>query len=378
MGEAEIGSTQVDTAERRTELLSMLAHELRNPLAPIRNSAELLRSLCTDPRQMQAIELIGRQVVHMTRLLDDLLDAARLDHGLVVLRRQNVEFDVIVRDALDAVQQMVGQRRQSLVVSLLAANVRLSCDPTRLLQVLQNLLNNANRFTPEGGTLYLKTQVVEGELVIEVADNGEGIEQALLPRIFNVFSQGHQPLHRPHGGLGMGLAIARNVVEMHGGTITAHSEGQGRGSRFVVRLPIELELDDTRRRAAANESTVTAVRVLIVDDNQLVAMSMGECFSERGFDVSIAGSAESALLMVDEFRPHAAVLDIGLPGMNGVELARELRSRYADLVLVAVSGYSPGTVANGDPALFSEYLQKPASPERIAAGLESKLSQLRQ
>jgi signal transduction histidine kinase len=234
--------TGPEVAEAPPEFLSVLAHELRNPLAPIRNGTELLRSICSEPRQQYVVEMISRQVVHLTHMLDDLLDVARLRRGLVTLRKQPVDVALIVEQALEAIRPAIDARQQSLLVSLPAEAVQMYCDPVRLVQVLQNLLDNANRFTARGGAISLQAEVADPYLIFHVVDNGSGIDPTLLPRLFNVFAQGAQPMHRPEGGLGLGLAIARNLVEMHGGTISAFSAGRGQGSRFTVRLPIEQPL----------------------------------------------------------------------------------------------------------------------------------------
>lgn len=357
---------------REPEVIAVLAHELRNPLAPIRNGAELLRTLCSDPRQVQVVDMMSRQIVHLTRLLDDLLETARLRRGLVTLHRQSIDVGSIIQDALDAIRPAIDARRQNLLVSLPANAVRMHCDSTRLVQVLQNLLDNANRFTMDGGTLWLKAEVEGDELIFEISDDGEGIDPQLLPRLFNVFAQGEQPLHRPRGGLGVGLAICRNVVEMHGGTISAQSLGRGRGSQFTVRLPIELPLDEPTQ-AAANAGSIDGVRALVVDDNELIAMSLGQYLEYRGYQVTTAHSGEAALSAVDEFPPHVAVLDIGLPGIDGFEVARRLKVRFPSVVLIAVSGYSWDMLRNPDATLFSRYLAKPASPERIAAVIDDEL-----
>jgi CheY-like chemotaxis protein len=354
------------------EVLAVLAHELRNPLAPIRNGAELLRTICTDARQVQVVDMMSRQIVHLTRLLDDLLETARLRRGLVTLHRQSIDVGSIIRDALDAVRPAIDARRQNLLVSLPATDVRMHCDSTRLVQVLQNLLDNANRFTAAGGTLWLKAEVVGEALVFEVSDDGQGIDPALLPRLFNVFAQGEQPLHRPLGGLGVGLAIARNVVEMHGGTISAHSLGRGRGSQFTVRLPIESPVAESSH-AAANAGCIEGVRALVVDDNELIALSLGQYLEHRGYHVTTAHSGEAALCTVAQFSPHVAVLDIGLPGIDGFEVARRLKASFPAIVLIAVSGYSWDMLPNGDASLFAKYLSKPASPERIVAAIEAEL-----
>jgi CheY-like chemotaxis protein len=355
-----------------SQALAILAHELRNPLAPIRNGAEVLRTICTDPRQVQVVEIMSRQIVHLTRLLDDLLETARLRRGIVLLQRQSVDVGSIVQDALDAIRPAIDARRQTLVVSLPATPIQMNCDPTRLVQVLQNLLDNANRFTAEGGALRLKAEVVASELVLEVSDNGEGVDPALLARLFNVFTQGEQPLHRPQGGLGVGLAIARNIIEMHGGTIGASSEGRGLGSQFVIKLPIEQSHADVAT-FAANATSLHAVRTLVVDDQPLIVATLAQYLETRGYLVTVAESGAAALKAVEDVEPRVAVLDIGLPDMNGFELARQLRERFPAIVLIAVSGYSWDMLRDPDPGLFARYLAKPISPATIASTIEFEL-----
>lgn len=261
-------SDAADVSQPPPAFLATLAHELRNPLAPIRNGTELLRSICSDPRQLQIVEMISRHVVHLTRLLDDLLDAARLRRGQLTLRKQSVDVATIVEQALDVVRPSIDASKQSLLVALPAEPVQMHCDPVRLVQVLQNLLHNANRFTAAGGSISFKAEITGGELVFQVADNGVGIDPALLPQLFNVFSQGEQQINRPKGGLGLGLAIARNLVEMHGGTIMAESAGRGHGSHFVVRLPIE------------TRASISAAPALLSDERE-------RCAGVRPFDQAI-------------------------------------------------------------------------------------------
>ncbi len=364
-------------AQAEPQVLAMLAHELRNPLAPIRNGTELLRSICSDPRQLQVVEMISRQVVHLTHLLDDLLDAARLQRGLLTIKKQTVDVAAIIEQALEAVRPAIDARKQNLLVSLPATSVRMHCDPVRLVQVLQNLLDNANRFSEDGGAISVRAEVADRQLVFEVADNGTGIEPSLLPRLFNMFAQGEQPLQRPKGGLGLGLAIARNLVEMHGGAIDARSAGLGQGSRFTVRLPLEEPPAESNVARGADSVKAVSYRILIIEDNDIVAMSLEQYLSHRGHEVMTAGSGEIGLTVAEQFRPHAVILDIGLPGMNGFEVARRLRSAAssAGTVLIAVSGYSPEMVRGADTSLFARYLSKPAFPGTILSTIEETLKE---
>lgn len=355
--------------------LSMLAHELRNPLAPIRNATEVLRSLCADPRQAQAIDIIGRQVVHLTHLLDDLLDAARLRRGVLTLQLQTVDVGALAEQALETVRATLDARRQNLFVSLPVEPVLMRCDPVRLVQVLQNLLDNATRHTPEGGAIALQLSVTD-RLRVEVSDTGAGIAPELLPRLFNVFAQGEQQLHRPRGGLGLGLAIARNLVEMHGGTISAHSAGTGRGSRFVVELPIEGALQ--ARAAETMTETNTPRRILVIDDHEDIRRSLADFLSLRGNTVVVAADGAAGIILAQSFKPDAAIIDIGLPGANGFEVAQRLRElqETAGAVLIAVTGYSlqqfPELAAR---SAFDHYLLKPTAPETLLALIERSLKE---
>jgi two-component system CheB/CheR fusion protein len=373
--ESAVGSD----VDPQPELLAMLGHELRNPLAPIRNSAQLLRSLCTDPRQLQAVEIISRNVVHLTRMLDDLLDAARLKRGAFVLKKQTVDIAVIVGEMLEDVRPAIDSHRQSLLISLPATAVQMYCDPIRLGQILFNLLDNANRYTPDGGTITLRATTVDQELLIEVADDGAGIDPNLLPRLFNVFAQAPQPLDRSQGGLGLGLAIARNLAEMHGGTLEAESAGIGAGSRFTLRLPIgsgEKELASDAGVPSKTFVSGSSARVLIVEDNVDIASTLEMVLTELGFATMTARTGEQGLEMAERFLPEVVLLDIGLPGINGFEVAQSLRKnpRMAAAILIAMSGYGLDTLRDKTAHLaFQHYLVKPIAPLSVATLIASEL-----
>jgi CheY-like chemotaxis protein/two-component sensor histidine kinase len=363
--------------ELSPEYLAALAHELRNPLAPIRNSAELLRSICSDPRQIQAVEMIVRQVVHLTRMLDDVLDATQLRRGLVSLTKQSVDVAAIADQALEAIRPAIDARRQSLLVSLPAESLQMLCDPVRLVQVLQNLLDNASRYTAEGGAISLEVAVRGERLVMEVADNGAGIDPEVLPRLFNVYAQTPTPQARPKGGLGLGLVIARNLVEMHGGTITAESAGVGQGARFTVKLPLEGNpVDSASGEKVTTPTSGTMHRVLIIDDQEDVGVSLASFLSAKGYAVATAKTGEAGVAAAREFKPDAAIIDIGLPGMDGFDVARVLRTmpECAAALLIAVSGYSMKTFRASEAYLaFRHYLLKPTNPATILAILERTL-----
>jgi CheY-like chemotaxis protein len=363
------------------ELLAMLGHELRNPLAPIRNSAALLRSLCSDPRQLQAVDIISRNVVHLTRMLDDLLDAARLRRGTFTLRKQSVDIAVIVHEVLQDVKAAIDARRQNLHISLPAAPVQMQCDPVRLAQILLNLLNNATRYTPDGGSISLSASAVENELLVVVADNGAGIDPKLLPQLFNVFAQAPQPLDRSRGGLGLGLAIARNLAEMHGGTITVESPGLGQGSRFLLRLPIGKVAGDQADAAVpgpdTRQTTLASRRVLIIEDNPDIALSLSLALTEFGYATVTAPSGERGLEVAEQFLPEVVLVDIGLPGMDGFDVALRLRQLPAltNLLVVALSGYDPVLFPEGTAeVVFDHYFTKPTEPNAVVAFINSALA----
>jgi CheY-like chemotaxis protein/two-component sensor histidine kinase len=386
MGEDQItpqppALTEPGEVPAQPELLAMLGHELRNPLAPIRNSAALLRSLCSDPRQLQAVDIISRNVVHLTRMLDDLLDAARLRRGTFTLKKQRVDIAAIVHDVLEDVKPAIEARRQNLHISLPEAPVQMQCDPVRLSQILLNLLNNANRYTPEGGSISLTASKVHNELLIEVADNGAGIDQKLLPQLFNVFAQAPQPLDRSRGGLGLGLAIARNLAEMHGGTITVESPGPGQGSRFRLALPLgDATTEPAERsvaRADARPTAVTPRRVLIIEDNPDIALSLSLALTEFGYAAITAASGERGLEVAEQFLPEVVLVDIGLPGIDGFDLALRLRQLPAlpSLLVVALSGYDPTLFPDGSAeVVFDQYFTKPADPKAVVDFINTSLA----
>lgn len=356
-------------ADLNPEYLAALAHELRNPLAPIRHCAELLRTICSDTRQVQAVDMIVRHVVHLTRMLDDVLDASQLRRGLVALKKQAVDVAALAEQALEAVRPAIDARRQSLLVSLPAESLHMVSDPARLVQVLQNLLDNASRYTAVGGAISLTVSVKDGRLCMEVADNGAGIAPDILPRLFNVYAQPSPAHGQPRGGLGLGLVIARKLVEMHGGTITAESGGIGQGARFTVKLPLDEATHDVFPRAQEPASS-DMHRVLIIDDQEDIGVSLASFLSAKGYAVATARTGEAGVLAARKFKPDAAIVDIGLPGMDGFDVALALRAmpESTNALLIAVSGYSMKTFRSAEAySVFKHYLLKPTNPATIAA-----------
>jgi CheY-like chemotaxis protein/two-component sensor histidine kinase len=307
----------------RTEFLAVLGHELRNPLAALRSGVEVLRTEGA-PAAEQAAGVLERQLRQLTGLVDDLLDAGRVTRGRLELRRQAVDLAEVVARAVEAARPLAAARGQRREVALPPGPSVLEGDPVRLVQVFTNLLHNAAKYTDPGGHIALSAAWAGGEAVVRVRDNGMGIAPALLPRLFEPFVQGDRSAARSQGGLGIGLALVRRLVELHGGAVEAHSAGVGRGSEFVVRLPLRPPPPPPAPPPAAPAPAAPARRVLVVDDNADAALMLA-LLRARGHDVRSAHNGPAALEEAVTFRPEAVVLDIGLPGMDGYEVARRLR-----------------------------------------------------
>jgi PAS domain S-box-containing protein len=328
---------------RKNEFLAMLAHELRNPLAPISNAARALRMGSVEGEAVHsASEMLDRQVGQMARLVEDLLDMSRITRGKIELRKERVELAPIVDQAVEAVRTLYRSMSQELTVTLPPHPVHLVADPTRLAQVVGNLLNNACKFTDKGGHVWLTIEQDGEQAVIRVRDNGIGIDAEQLPRLFEMFAQVDTSLERSRDGLGIGLTLVKTLVEMHGGTVDVHSDGLGRGSEFVVRLPVLMETPEPLPQAAAGEP-MPAVRrrVLIVDDNEDGAESLAMLLQLGGHETHKAYDGIEAIDAAERFRPDAVLLDIGLPGLNGYEVCRRIREEPwgKGMVLVALTGW---------------------------------------
>jgi PAS domain S-box-containing protein len=347
----------------KDEFLAMLAHELRNPLAPIRNAIELLNAGVDTETADWAKTLMQRQVQHMVRLVDDLLDVSRVMQGKIQLKKEIIDLRSAVDHALEEVRPAIDAQEQEFSVSLPPNPVWVQADPVRLSQVVSNLLNNASKYTDRRGRVGLEVGVKQGQVIITVRDSGIGIEPHMLNRVFAPFTQVANSLDRSRGGLGIGLALVRSLVEMHGGTVTAHSGGLGRGSEFVVRLPVETRKQE-RDASSGKPAAIVAKRVLVVDDNQGAAQSMGLLLGKLwGHEVQLAYDGIDALDRIREWRPDVVLLDIGLPGMNGYEVARRARSIPGGdaILLVALTGY--GQAEDRRKSLesgFDDHLVKPA------------------
>ena len=365
-------------ADRKSEFLAMLAHELRNPLAPILNALELMRLRPADSAaSARAREIAVAQIWHLTRLVDDLLDVSRITHGRIQLRTEIVDLAQVVNQAVESVRPLNDTRGQERVVSLPPEPVRLEADPTRLVQVLSNLLNNAMKYTDDGGRIELTAERDGQEVVLRVRDTGIGMAPELLPRVFDLFTQGERGLDRSQGGLGIGLTMVRCLVEMHGGRVTAHSDGLGRGSEFIVRLPVLPEAPQCPEDApqAPQKSDISpSRRVLVVDDSISTAESMAALLQLEGHEGRVAFDGPKALELAATFHPEVVLLDIGMPGMNGYQVAKQLRQMpgLEQTLLVAITGYGQEEDRRRSrEAGFQLHLVKPV---RLSAVLELLVS----
>jgi PAS domain S-box-containing protein len=359
---------------RKDEFLAMLAHELRNPLAPIRNAVQLMKLLGPEePNLRRARELIDRQVVHLARLVDDLLDVSRITRGKIKLHKEPLELATVIARAVEASRPLIEERRHALAVSLPPNPVPLLGDATRLAQVFSNLLNNAAKYTEQGGQIGLTVETDGGAAVVRVRDSGVGISPELLPRVFDLFVQGDRSLARSEGGLGIGLTLVKSLVEMHGGTVEAFSDGPGRGSEMRVRLPV---LEGRRGQgpgpapAGAARTRTASRRVLVVDDQADAAESLAMLLRAEGHEVRTAPDGAAALEAARAYHPEVILLDIGLPRMDGYEVARRIRAQAGleDVVLVAVTGYGQEEDRRRAAAAgFDAHLVKPADLAALLA-----------
>jgi len=367
---------------RKNEFLAMLAHELRNPLAPIRSSIQILRMIgSTDPKVRWSQDVIERQVQQMARLVDDLLDVSRITRGKIALQTEPVDLASVVTHALETSRPLIEQRRHELSLTLPDREVQVAADPVRLAQVVANLLNNAAKYTMEGGHIWLSAARESSEAVIRVRDSGLGIPKDMLASIFDLFTQVDRSLDRSQGGLGIGLTLVRQLVEMHEGTVQAFSSGPNQGSEFVVRLPV---LTESPSPEPSSNGALKALepnptrRVLVVDDNVDAAETLGLVLRFSGHDVRWVNNGPIALEVAEEFLPEAMLLDIGLPGMDGYEVARLVRQLpgLENILLVALTGY--GGEEDRRRALeadFDAHLVKPVDADdlpRVLAHIPQK------
>ena len=367
-----------DAGRRMDEFMAMLAHELRNPLAPIRNAVQVMRMFkLGDPKLEWCRDVVDRQVEHLARLVDDLLDVNRVTTGKILVLREPADLAAAIERAVESSMPLVSVRKHSLEVSMPKQPIRVEGDLMRLGQVFLNLLNNAAKYTPEGGRIRLRVTVEDGHAVVKVSDNGVGIPPELLPRIFDLFVQGSRSLDRSEGGLGIGLTLVREIVRLHGGTIHAASAGSGLGTELTVRLPL---LVPGRERNATltpqpHGAGASPRRVLVVDDNRDAAASMALLLRSSGHEVETADDGPGALARVREFKPDAVLLDIGLPGMSGYEVATRLRATAGPTppTLIAITGYAQtDDRKRALEAGFHHHLVKPVNFEVLNALLCSE------
>ena len=366
-----------DADRRKDEFLATLAHELRNPLAPIRQAALISKApAATDAQKRWSHDVIDRQVQHMSLLLDDLLDISRVTRGTLALRMQSTELATVIESAVETARPTIDTKRHNLAMDIPEEPVHFTADPLRVAQVLSNLLTNAAKYTDPEGEIRI-TACCEGEnVVIRVTDSGIGISAAALPRVFNMFSQVHSNTDRSEGGLGIGLSLAKGLIELHGGTIEADSAGLGCGSEFTVRLP-------WRTTPGKSQNTAPSVippqparqrRILIADDNRDSAETLAALLRMEGHEVTSVHDGPVALSVFSELKPDVALLDIGMPGLTGYEVARKMRQSgpKVPLTLIAITGWGQDIdKERAFAAGFDHHLTKPVDPQRLVELLKS-------
>ncbi len=367
-----------DADRRKNEFLAMLAHELRNPLAPIRNAVHLMQGSEVSPTTMNwARDVIGRQADHMSRLIDDLLDVSRIVQGKVVVKPEKLSLSTVVERTVEATAPSMASRHQTLDVVLPREAIVLNGDAVRLAQVLSNLVNNASKFSGPNTTIALHAAMDAGQIKISVKDQGAGIEPAFLPHIFDLFAQADQSLDRSQGGLGIGLTLVKHLVEQHGGTVVARSEGSGKGAELCVSLPAEIAAHgslpvETSAPGHISPSSQVRGRVLVVDDLVASAETLMALLEMEGYEVQLAHEGITALKIAESFKPDVVLLDIGLPGMNGFEVAMRMRNLpgLRDALLIALTGYGEAeSRSRSEQAGFDFHMVKPADVDLLLSML---------
>jgi PAS domain S-box-containing protein len=365
-----------DADRRKDEFLALLAHELRNPLAPIRYALAANKKEGRAPEQQKrAEEVIERQVTHMSRLLDDLLDVSRITRGTLELKKSPTELTLIVGSAIETARPILDSKHHTLALDLPKQAVQLDADPVRLAQVFSNILINAAKYTDPGGRIQLRATQRGGELVVAICDNGIGISEDMKPRLFTLFSQAQSAMGRSEGGLGVGLSLVRGLVSLHGGTVDAFSEGAGKGSEFIVRMPVGTQSERPDSEAAADAPVPGAgLKILVVDDSRDAADTCAILLELSGHHVQTAYTGQRALELAESFCPHVLLLDIGLPDLDGYQLARKIRATSwgRRAVLIAVTGW--GQEADRRRAFeagFDHHLTKPIAAETVESLMQS-------
>ena len=358
----------------RDEFLAMLAHELRNPLAPMANALHIMRMLKTeDPTALKSIQILERQVAHVVRMVDDLMDVARLERGKVVLKRTRVELNGVVSSAVESCLHAAQQRGHHVSVRFGVDALPVDGDAVRLEQIVCNLVNNAAKFTPRPGEIVVSTRVEDGFALLTVEDPGVGFQPGVAEHLFDPFLQVNPTLERSAGGLGLGLTIVRRLAELHGGAVHAASDGPGKGSRFVVRIPLALGDVETPKEPERPRVEARRRRIVVIEDNPDIRETLRMLLDLWGHEVAMAGDGRSGVERVLQDRPDVALIDVGLPGMSGYDVARAIRGSLpeGEIRLIAVTGY--GQPSDRELALqagFDTHLLKPISPsvlERLLA-----------
>ena len=365
----KLGELALRGADRRKdEFLATLSHELRNPLAPIRTAVELMRLARTDPDIVErARATIERQLLHLVRITDDLLDVARITQNRIELKRARIDLREVVQSAVEAARPMIDAQGLTLTLDIPARPVWIDADATRLGQAFSNLLNNAAKYTERGGQVRVFAGATDGTATVSLADTGLGIPSEMLPRIFEMFTQLHAHREHAQGGLGIGLTLAKRLVELHGGTIEARSQGPGLGSQFDVRLTVASSIDEAAAQGERSRPASGICRVLVADDNPDAAEMMLLMLQFNGHDVRVAADGLQAIALAEEFEPQIAFLDIGMPHMDGYEAARAIRDRLGPRVtLVALTGWGQDEdKRRAREAGFDHHLTKPPEPEML-------------
>jgi signal transduction histidine kinase len=361
--------------QRKNEFLATLAHELRNPLAPLRNGLEVMRLAGTDSKMAErARAMMERQLGQMVRLVDDLLDVSRVSHGKIELRREEVDLAAVLRNAIETSQPVMDERGHEFTADIPAAKITIHGDLARLAQVFSNLLNNAARYTPSGGRVSLEVKPLDREVAVTVRDNGLGISRDMLSRVFEIFTQVDRSIERTQGGLGIGLSIAKRLVEMHGGTIELASEGLGKGSAFTVRLPARIEGSASGGESTRVPDAPRRRRILVADDNHDAATTLAMILEMLGNEVRVAHDGEEAVSVAASFHPDAILLDIGMPRLDGYGACERIRllPGTSATFIVALTGWGhDDDKERARAAGFDRHLVKPVDPAQLQAILDA-------
>ena len=362
---------EAEAANRaKDRFLALLAHELRNPLAPILTAAVVIRRTGAPPAIDRSLGIVERQTRHLARLLDDLLDVSRITRGMVELRREPVALERALREALEAARPLVEEMEHTVSLSLPPTSLHVWADPTRLEQILVNVLNNAAKYTPRKGRITVSAIEEDGEALVRVSDTGIGISSEMLPYIFDLFAQGDQSLAHSSGGLGVGLTLVRRLVELHGGRVSVQSDGAGHGSEFTIRMPLGVNSAPSAASAVSPSARCPSCIVLIIEDNVDAQETLRAFLEQEGHRVEVAADGPSGLARAESSRPDIVLIDIGLPVMDGYEVARRIRARDTKTILVAVSGYGQADDRRRSLAAgFDAHLTKPVSPDHLASVL---------